>query len=193
MKNWREVRNVNIVMQERDYSCGAAALATMIRHHWGGDVTETGLLLVTLRMLTAEEMQDRIRNGLSLTDLRRLATKVGYQASIGKLDYEKLRESKIPLIVGIIVEGYDHFVVVRGTDGTYVYLADPARGNIRVLKDVFLKQWQKELALVVVKPGVDPNRVSPLAVQPEEISLGELNRLYVRDQLSTVPQVLPQP
>ena len=108
-----------------------------------------------------------------------------YQASIGKLDFQKLQESKIPLIVGIIVEGYDHFVVVRGTDGIYVYLADSARGNIRVLKEDFLKQWQKNLALVVVKPGVDPNRVSPLAVRPDEMSLGELNRLFVRRQLST--------
>jgi predicted double-glycine peptidase len=193
VKSWRELKAQNVVMQQRDYSCGAAALATIIRHHWGDNVTETGLLLVTLHMLTADEMQDRIRKGLSLTDLRRLATRVGYLATIGRLDYQKLRESKIPLLVGIVVDGYDHFVVYRGTDGYYVYLADPARGNIRIPVDVFLKQWQKNLALVVVKPGVNPNRASPLAVQPEEIGYGQWNRLYVRRQASSAPPVLPQP
>ena len=79
------MRSDNVVMQQRDYSCGAASLATLIRYHWGDNVTETGLLLLTLKILTNEEMQDRIRNGFSLTDLRRLAVKLGYQASIGKL------------------------------------------------------------------------------------------------------------
>lgn len=193
VKSWLELRNQNIVMQQRDYSCGAAALATMIRHHWGDKVTETGLLIVAVRMLTTEEIRERIRNGLSLTDLRRLATRIGYQATIGRLDYEELRQAKIPLIVGINVEGFDHFVVYRGTDGYYVYLADPARGNIRTPVDVFLKQWQKNLVLVVVKPGADPNKKSLLAVQPEEIYHGELNRLYLRDQVTSVPAVLPQP
>src|SRR5690242_5883234 len=125
VKSWRELRTQNVVMQQRDYSCGAAALATILRHHWGDNVTETGLLLATLQMLTADEMRDRIRKGLSLTDLRRLATRIGYFATIGRLDYEQLREVKIPLLVGIIVDGYDHFVVYRGTDGYYIYLADP--------------------------------------------------------------------
>jgi hypothetical protein len=40
--------------------------------------------------------------------------------------------------------------------------------------------------LVVVKPGVDPAaQSSPLKVRPEEIALGELNRLYVRERLTS--------
>lgn len=191
-KNWRELQREHVVMQQRDYSCGAAALATLIRYHWGDPVSETQLLVETIKMLTIEEMRERIENGLSLTDLRRLAVRMGYLATIGRLEFEKLQESKVPVIVGIVVNEYDHFVVFRGTDGQYVYLADPAAGNIRVPIPTFLKQWQKNMVLVVVKKGYDPKQEhhSPLLVSGEEIFLGELNRLYVRDRLSA-PVPLP--
>ncbi len=186
-RSWLEIRNHNIVMQQRDYSCGAAALATLIRYHWGDDMTETRLLEEVLKMLTDEEMKERIKNGLSLTDLRKLAVRMGYSSTIGKLSFDKLKDSKIPLIVGIVVNGFDHFVVYRGTDGYYVYLADPARGNVRTPIPQFLEQWQKNAVLVVVKPKVDPKKFSPLNVQPEEAFLGELNRLFIRDRLSALP------
>lgn len=186
VESWREIQRKNVVMQERDYSCGTAALATVLKYHWGDSITETQLLRTTARMLTLEELRERIENGLSLTDLRRVAVKTGYLASIGRLEFDKLAESKVPLIVGIVVEGYDHFVVVRGTDCDYVYLADPARGNVRTPIPKFLKQWQKNLVLVVVKKGVKASEVhSPLQLQPWETMLGETNRLYTRDRVTT--------
>jgi predicted double-glycine peptidase len=191
VRSWTGLRRQNVVMQKRDYSCGAAALATVIKYHWGDDITELELLQEVVEMLTVEELKDRIQKGLSLTDLRRLAVRVGYQATIGRLEFDKLRESKVPLIVGITVREFDHFVVFRGTDGRYVYLADPARGNVRTPIPEFLDQWQKNAVLVVVKPdAVDKVKKSPLSVRPEEISLGQLNRRYARDRVTT--KVFPQ-
>ncbi len=185
VKSRLELRNQNVVLQQRDYSCGAAALATLIRYHWGDSATETQLIREVVRMLTPKEMKERIQNGLSLTDLRRLAVRVGYLATIGRLDFQKLRQSKVPVIVGIVVDDFDHFVVYRGTDGYYVYLADPARGNVRTPIPEFLQQWQKNLVLVVVKRGEGAKtKTTPLMVQPEETFLGELNRLYLRDQVT---------
>jgi predicted double-glycine peptidase len=188
--NWLDLRKKNVVMQQRDYSCGAAAVATLIRYHWEDDVTELQLLREVVRMLTVEELKERIKNGLSLTDLRRLSVRMGYLATIGRLDFEKLRESKIPLVVGIVVNDFDHFVVYRGTDGYWVYLADPARGNIRIPASEFLEQWQKNLALVIVKKGPDAlKKHSPLLVRPEEKSLGKLNQEYLRDRITS--HILP--
>lgn len=185
-RSWLELQRQNVVMQKRDYSCGAAALATLLRYHWGDDFTEARLLQQVVGMLTVDEMKERIENGLSLTDLRRLAVRVGYQASIGRLKLKDLSESKIPLVVGIVVNDFDHFVVYRGTDGRYVYLADPARGNVRTPTQEFLKQWQKNMALVVVKPGHgEKARVSPLMVQPDEVLLDDTNRLYLRDRVTS--------
>ena len=90
----------------------------------------------------------------------------------------------------IVVDDFDHFVVYRGTDGYYVYLADPIRGNVRTPIPEFLKQWQKNLALVVVKRGEATKvKTSPLMVQPDEIFHGELNRLYLRNRVTS--KVLP--
>ena len=76
-KSWTEIRVQNIVMQQYDYSCGAASLATMLRYHWGDNVTEDRVLREVVKMLTVDELKDRIQKGLALTDLRRLAVRYG--------------------------------------------------------------------------------------------------------------------
>ena len=180
VKNWKELKQRNIVMQERDYSCGAAALATVVYYYWGDDVDEEYFLDELTDLLTIEEMKDRIKNGLAMTDLRRVAVKTGYQAVVGKLTFSKLAEAKVPLIVGITVGDYDHFVVYRGTDNRWVYLADPIRGNVRLPIGDFLEQWQKNAVLAIHKPGEKVKERSPLSVREGEIAVGELNRQLIR-------------
>ncbi len=188
-ESWVELRRENVVMQQRDYSCGAAALATLMQYHLNGDATELGLLLELTEMLTVEEMVDRVKNGLSMTDLRLLSVRLGYLASVVRLDLKQLRESKVPLVVGVVVNGYNHFVVYRGMDDRYVYLADPARGNVRTPIFKFQQQWQKNAALVVVKPEETGDVRSLFMVWPEEMFLGTLNREFVRQQATT--KILP--
>ena len=57
--------------------------------------------------------------------------KLGYVASIGTLTFDQLSQSKIPVLVGMKIGKFYHFAIYRGTDGYWVYLADPARGNFR--------------------------------------------------------------
>ena len=80
VKSWTELRTHRVVMQQRDYSCGAASLATLLKYHIRDDISETDLLLEVVNMLTDDEMRERIENGLSLTDLRRLAVRRKYLA-----------------------------------------------------------------------------------------------------------------
>ncbi len=182
LESWVEIKQRNIVMQERDYSCGAAVLATVARYYWGDDVGEEDFLDALDELLTAEEAEDRVKNGLTMSDLRRAAVACGYQAVVGKLPLEKLSESKVPLIVGITVDEHDHFVVYRGLYPPYVYLADPIRGNIRVRIPEFSKQWQKNTVLAVHKPGQKVRESSPLGVTAAEVDLGKLNDQLIRTQ-----------
>jgi predicted double-glycine peptidase len=194
--SYRELANRQIVMQQRDYSCGAATLATVIRYYWGDPVREDQFLDILEKMLTVNELKDRIENGLGLTDLRNMANKAGYDATIGKVQLNELAEAKIPVIVGITVNGHDHFAVFRGMVNGWVYLADPIRGNLRVGADEFRRQWQKNAILVVAKPGADVKAINPMAVRYEEIYRGWLNPVYVRqDGMMYKPQMsiaLPQ-
>ena len=190
--SWQEIRRRNIVMQKRDYSCGAAALATVIRYYWGDKVDEDFFLKELDKILTPEEAKDRVENGLALTDLRRVAVKKGYQATMGEVTFAKLTKSKVPVVVGITIDEHDHFAVFRGTDGYRVYLADPIRGNIRVPIWEFKSQWQKNAILVVAKKGEKVKDVSPMAVRCKEVRLGELNWQYVRRNALNPSYPLPR-
>ena len=179
-RDWRELKRRNIVMQKTDYSCGAAALATVCKYYWGDNVGEDEFLRALDSILTDQEIIDRIKNGLAMSDLRRAAVDVGYQSVVGKTTFEKLKEVKVPVIVGISPEGHDHFVVFRGTYDGWVYVADPIRGNLRMPIPEFTKQWQENAILVVHKPGKKVKTTSPLHVSWEERQLGWTTDQYIQ-------------
>lgn len=194
VENYRDLKRKNIVMQSRDYSCGAAALATVAKYYWGDNVGEEFFLAILDHLLTPEEAKDRVEHGLAMTDLRRAAVEAGYKAVVGKVSFEKLADSKVPLVIGITVEGHDHFVVYRGTDGLHVYLADPIRGNLRVSTNEFMKQWQKNAILAIAKPGVKVKEYSRLSITCDELFLGKLNDQIIREAAErpiTRPPYLP--
>jgi len=192
--SYKEMRERQVVMQKLDYSCGAAALATIVKYYWGDNVDENTFLSLIPRLnLTQEQVKDRIENGLTLTDLRDLANLAGYQSSMGKVTFEELAEAKVPVIVGITVRKHDHFAVFRGTDGYYVYLADSIRGQIRVPITDFAQQWQKNAILVVAKPNAKVKDINPMGLHFKEIFRGLLNDQTVHRNytMSTVPFTTP--
>jgi predicted double-glycine peptidase len=190
--SYKELAQRQIVMQQQDYSCGAAVLATVIRYYWGDPAEEGHFLdLMPKLKLTEAQLKDRIENGLTLTDLRDLANLAGYQASMGKVKLDELRQSRVPVIVGITVNEHEHFVVFRGTDNRYVYLADPIRGNVRTPIPEFLRQWQKNAILVIAKPNAKVKDVNPMGVRQTEVVRGALNDQTVRRNYFGVPVVNP--
>ena len=181
VKSWHSLKRQNIVMQETDYSCGAAALATLVKYYLGDNVDEDYFLEGLDEILKPEEIEERIENGLTMTDIRKVAVYRGYQAAVARMKLDKLFEAKVPLLIGIDVDGYKHFVIYRGFDGFYVYLADPIRGNIRVSATVFQGQWQKNLALAIAKKGLKPNYASPLALNCRDF-VGQTNKQFIQTQ-----------
>ena len=171
--SWQALKERNVVMQGRDYSCGAAALATLIRYYWGDDVGEADVLEAILASLSQEQLKDRVENGLSMTDLRKAAVAGGYQATMGRRSLAQMAELRVPVIVRIEKNDYEHFVVFRGLANDRVFLADPIRGNVRVSFSEFARQWPDRAILVVAKPGADLPTDAPLLlrqhgpVQPE--------------------------
>ncbi len=184
--SYKEIQQFQIVMQKYDYSCGAATLATIVRYYWGDNLDEVHFLKLLPKLkLTEKELKDRVENGLTLTDLRDLANMAGYQATMAKVKFSELAEAKVPVVVGITVRKHEHFAVFRGTDGRYVYLADPIRGNIRTPVELFLEQWQKNAILIVAKPNTEVKTINPMGVRGSEIVRGELNDQTVRRNAMT--------
>lgn len=178
--SWTDLKKQYVVMQEYDYSCGAAALATLLRYHWGYDVRERLVLRTIERKLTRAELADRIIKGLALTDLKTAAENLGFQAEMGTLELHELAESKNPVIVAIKTNGFDHFVVVRGIYDGQVYLADPLRGKLRVPASTFQREWIGKAVLVVAPAGQTESDRSYLLVTQDEVDFPWLNRQFIR-------------
>jgi uncharacterized protein len=192
--SYKELSERGIVMQKLDYSCGAAVMATICKYYWGDKIGEEYFLELLPQLdLNEEELKDRIENGLTLTDLRNLANKGGYDATMGRVTFQQLAQAKVPLVVGIIVNKEDpkykheHFVVYRGFDGFYVYLADPIRGQLRVPGDKFIDMWQRNAILAVIKPATPVKNPNPMGIRWSEVDRGWLNEQVVRKNYLWTP------
>jgi predicted double-glycine peptidase len=138
-----EMRRANVVIQEWDLSCGAAALATLLKYQHGEPITEKELAIAMMKR--DEYMKNpqliQLREGFSLLDLKRNVDARGYEGvGYGKLQLDDL-VAKAPVLVPIRTKGYNHFVVFRGMRGGRVLLADPAWGNRTMSVDEFTDLW----------------------------------------------------
>ena len=124
-------------------------------------------LLVT--ELTKDERQLKAWRGFSLLDLKHIAQAKGYRAAGFKLTIEHLMQLAAPVIVFVQPLGYPHFAVLRGIDRGRVYLADPARGNLRMSIARFLGEWNG-IVFVLGKAGEETIVTYPLTLpRPEYI------------------------
>jgi len=138
-----EMRQTNVVLQQWDLSCAAAALATILRYQHGEPVTERSVALGLINRAEYIANPDlvRIRQGFSLLDLKRYVDRLGYQGlGLGQLEFPDLLE-RAPIIVPVNLQGYPHFVIFRGATSNTVLLADPAFGNVTLSIDKFMNGW----------------------------------------------------
>lgn len=168
-----EMRRMNVVLQQWDLSCGAAALATVLRYQFGEPVTErsVALGLIDREEYIADPTLVRRRQGFSLLDLKRFVDALGYQGvGLGQLAFADLLE-RAPVIVPVNLQGYPHFVVFRGAAADTVLIADPAFGNVTMSVATFMNGWIEyrevgRVGFVVTKSGVvaPPGRLSARAL-----------------------------
>jgi uncharacterized protein len=139
-----EIRRENVVVQEWDLSCGAAALTTILRYqHAEKDLTERDVALGLLQRDKYLANPDLLllRQGFSLLDLKRYVDRHGYKGiGMGRLTLADL-VANAPIIVPVNLLGYNHFVVFRGQLSNRVLLADPAYGNRTMTVSRFQQVW----------------------------------------------------
>ena len=141
VRSLRALRDAGVVKQRFDYSCGAAALATLLSYGLNDPVGEDGLLRALLEPLSADALVARQKKGLSLLDLQQLAQQRGHKALGFRVPQSQLAKLSRPVIVFIKPQGYEHFAVFKGLHGGRVHLADPSLGNVRMPLYRFLDMW----------------------------------------------------
>lgn len=138
MSSMLDRRFYTVVRQRYDFSCGSAALATLLHYHYGIPTDEDK----TFQGMWDKGDQDAIRkSGFSLLDMKRYLGSQGLETQGFRVTLAQIEQTNIPGIALIVTQGYRHFVVIKGVGPNSVLVGDPSRGLMRIPRAEFEKLW----------------------------------------------------
>ena len=171
-----EFKYRNIVRQAYDYSCGSAALVTVMNNYLGLPISEQQ----AMEGMLAHGERDKIiaRRGFSLLDMKRYLLTLGADAAGFRADMADLAKLTQPGIVPIEYVGFRHFVVVRGVRDGKVFVADPSAGHVVFQVDEFAKLWDRNTLFLLYPPKDKPATLAKLSLSDHELGVidGDLIR-----------------
>jgi predicted double-glycine peptidase len=142
----KEARFQRTIKQQYDFSCGSAAVATLLAYQYNYPMNEQ----IAFAQMWANGNQDKIRReGFSLLDIRRFLEAHGFVADGYELPLETLAKTHTPAIVLITENGYHHFVVVKGVRNGRVLVGDPANGTRPMTQASFERKWEDHVLFVI--------------------------------------------
>lgn len=142
----KEARYKATTRQQYDFSCGSAAVATLLTYHYAYPVTEQAVF----EDMFSRGNQDKIRKeGFSLLDIKTYLARHQFQADGFALPLSKLVESGLPALVLIAEKGYHHFVVIKGMRDGRILIGDPSSGTRAVSREHFETIWANKLLFVI--------------------------------------------
>ncbi|WP_298434868.1 C39 family peptidase [Geobacter sp.] len=150
----QERRFRTTIRQQNDFSCGSAALATLLTYHYEDKVSEQEVFDA---MFEAGDQEKIRREGFSMLDMKKYLEANGYTANGYKIDLPKLAKVGVPAIALINHNGYKHFVVVKGVTAKEVLLGDPSLGTRTIQRPDFEKMWNGLVFIVLNKKNVAQN------------------------------------
>ncbi|UZK67768.1 C39 family peptidase [Sphingomonas sp. M1-B02] len=180
-----------VVRQQYDFSCGSAALATLLRYHYGDRQTEQTVFIDMFR----DGEQDQIRKlGFSLLDMKRYLAARGIAADGYRVTLDQIAKAGTPGIALIDFNGYKHFVVVKGFEGRTLLLGDPSLGLRREDAATFARQWNGVFFVINGRSaGGNFNSSPDLARAPRGRFYAQAEALDLAGLALTRPLNLPAP
>ncbi|OTG62926.1 putative pilus system C39 family peptidase FilB [Acinetobacter silvestris] len=193
-----------IVRQAYDYSCGSAALTTLLNGHVGAQLTEQQTMEGLLRFGEYNRIVER--RSFSLLDMKRFVTAIGFESGGFKGEFSDLIKQDQPAIVPISYAGFKHFVVYKAYKNGRVYVADPALGNISFDQERFKQIWENNTLFLISVPKaqqknllalqdadlrhVDDATINRYALVDAQFSTDYMNK--IADKASTMRRVIDQ-
>lgn len=148
IKPLSEFQTARLVKQSYDYSCGSAALATLMKFYLGEQFSEKQVIHGMLQYGDPERIKQR--RAFSLLDMKKFVNALGYEANGYKGNLDDLKDSEFwPCIVPIKIFEYRHFVVVKGIHDGHIFIADPWRGHSSYTLSQFEDVWYENVMFVV--------------------------------------------
>jgi predicted double-glycine peptidase len=146
LDSFQEKKYATTLAQQYDFSCGSAALATLLTYNYDIPVGEQD---VFKDMFENGDKKIIAKSGFSLLDMKNYLTRKGLESNGYRAPLEKLAQVGVPAIVLVNVRGYSHFVVLEGIDHGWVLLSDPANGMRSEPLGEFQSQWTGIFFLIV--------------------------------------------
>jgi uncharacterized protein len=143
----KEARFKTTISQHYDYSCGSAAVATLLSHHYNFRVNEQQVFKA---MYERGDQQKIRREGFSMLDMKSYLQAEGFEANGYRAPLEELEKANMPAITLIQDNGYYHFVVVKGLRGKDVLIGDPSMGTRVIPRERFEAMWKNRILFVVI-------------------------------------------
>ncbi|WP_140987042.1 C39 family peptidase [Asticcacaulis tiandongensis] len=189
----RDIPFRTVVRQQYDYSCGSAAVATLLHHHYGVGVSEAEVF----KAMYAVGDQAKIRKvGFSLLDIKRYLTTQGFDSDGYRATYDQLARTNRPAIAVITVGTYRHFVVIKGVREDAVLVGDPALGLKTYSRDEFSRVWNGIIFVIQSGPEDllaynDTAEWQPWATAPLGQAMGNASLSGFTRDLPPIYQVSP--
>jgi predicted double-glycine peptidase len=142
----KQLRFGATMRQQYDFSCGSAALATLLTFHYGHPVSEQR---VFEHMYIHGDQKKIRKEGFSMLDMQRYAAASGFRADGFELPLQKLADAGLPAIVLVSERGYHHFVVIKGIARERILVGDPSNGARAMPRAAFEAIWVGKLLFVI--------------------------------------------
>jgi len=134
------------IQQQYDFSCGSAAVATLLSYQYHDPVNEQSVF----RTMWLNGDQTKIRReGFSLLDIKHYLQARGYESNGYKISLDKLKQTHVPAIVLINDHGYNHFVVIKGLQNGRALVGDPSRGARSIPRTRFQRLMTNPIVFVI--------------------------------------------
>lgn len=145
VKSYKEIVFGDVFRQQYDFSCGSAALASLLTYHYGTPSTEQDIFKIMYDKGDKEQIKEK---GFSLLDMKLYLDSIGLNSDGFQIGLEKIRKVGVPGITLVNFDGYMHFVVIRGMNADSVILGDPSRGTMIMKYEEFEKYYQGIVLLI---------------------------------------------
>ncbi|MCK9620064.1 MAG: C39 family peptidase [Methylobacter sp.] len=181
-----ERRFKTIYKQQYDFSCGSAALASLLTYHYDDTVDEQSVFTDMYKNGDQQKIQ---KQGFSLLDIKLYLERRGYRSDGFKINLDQLLNAKAPALTIINNNGYLHFIIIKGVNSEEVLVGDPALGVKVMPRDEFEAMWGNRILFLIhgkkdiaAKHFQDQQewalRVkAPLGSAVDRASLGQFNML----------------
>lgn len=145
-RSLQETKFSQVVRQQYDFSCGSAAIATLLTYHYNQQTAEQDAFGA---MYAAGDKEKIATAGFSLLDMKNYLESIGYKADGYQATLDTLERAAVPAIALINYRGYRHFVVVKGIQDEEVLIGDPALGIKFMSREEFESHWDNGVLFII--------------------------------------------